>query len=119
MAKFNTIPSVRTYEGAPAYRRDAKGELFLLAVSNMVGETTFYEPAADRDERFRALVHQVAVEDFDWLAGFLPWLRTEANLGTSSSWCTRRPTPQSPGRATCSGTRWTAGTSATTRSRTR
>lgn len=80
MAKFNTIPSVRTYEGAAAYRRDAKGELFLLAVSNMVGETTFYEPAADRDERFRALVHQVAVEDFDWLAGFLPWLRTEANL---------------------------------------
>ena len=29
-----------TYEGASGYARDAKSELFLLAVSNMVGENT-------------------------------------------------------------------------------
>ena len=29
------VPSGRTYEGAPGYARDAKGELFLLAVSHM------------------------------------------------------------------------------------
>jgi len=95
MAKFNKIgvkasatspvrteqvPSVRTHEGAPGYARDAKSELFLLAVSNMVGEDTFYERANKRDERFRELVHKVAVEDVEWLAGFLPWLRNEANL---------------------------------------
>lgn len=73
-------PTGRTYEGAPGYIRDARSELFLLAVSNMVGEDTFYEKAGDRDERFRALVHQVAVEDGDWLARFLPWLRGEANM---------------------------------------
>ena len=36
-------PTGRTHEGAPGYARDAKGELFLLAVSNMAGEDTFYE----------------------------------------------------------------------------
>src|SRR5439155_20944341 len=29
-----------TYEGAPGFSRDEKSELFLLAVSNMVGEST-------------------------------------------------------------------------------
>jgi len=95
MAKFNrsgtkasvsspvrteTVPSGRTHEGAPGYARDARSELFLLAVSNMVGEDTFYERAGERDERFRTLVHKVAVEDVAWLAGFLPWLRNEANM---------------------------------------
>ncbi|GAA0996303.1 TROVE domain-containing protein [Acrocarpospora macrocephala] len=73
-------PSGLTHEGAPGYVRDAKGELFLLAISNMVGEDTFYEKAGARDERFRALVHQVAVEDVDWMSRFLPWLRGTANM---------------------------------------
>ncbi|MEU4410727.1 TROVE domain-containing protein [Streptosporangium sp. NPDC023963] len=98
MSKFNTTatrpavsspittertPSGRTHEGAPGYARDAKGELFLLAVSNMVGENTFYEKAGDRDDRFRRLVHRVAVEDGEWMARFLPWLRNEANMRTA------------------------------------
>ncbi|MEV0382378.1 TROVE domain-containing protein [Nonomuraea sp. NPDC050643] len=78
--KTERTPSGRTHEGAPGYARDAKGELFLLAVSNMVGEDTFYEKAGDRDDRFRNLVHQVAVEDGEWLGRFLPWLRGEANM---------------------------------------
>lgn len=73
-------PSGRTHEGAPGHARDAKSELFLLAVANMVGEDSFYEQAGDRDNRFRDLVHQVAVEDVDWMAGFLPWLRSDANM---------------------------------------
>ncbi|MGW0450501.1 TROVE domain-containing protein [Streptosporangium sandarakinum] len=95
MSKFNTTtvrpavsspvktertPTGRTHEGAPGYLRDAKGELFLLAVSNMVGEDTFYERAGDRDDRFRRLVHRVAVEDGEWMARFLPWLRNEVNM---------------------------------------
>jgi len=42
---------VRTFEGAPGFVREPKLELFLLAVSNMVGEDTFYEAASDRDAR--------------------------------------------------------------------
>ena len=41
-----------TYEGARALRRDPKSELFLLAVTNMVAERTFYEPGDRRDARF-------------------------------------------------------------------
>jgi hypothetical protein len=78
--KTEATPSGRTYEGAPGYARDAKSELFLLSVANMVGEHTFYEKAGDRDARFRDLVHQVAVEDIAWMAAFLPWLRGEANM---------------------------------------
>nr|BFE81747.1 hypothetical protein GCM10020093_043480 [Planobispora longispora] len=76
-------PSGRTHEGAPGYARDAKSELFLLAVANMVGEDTFYEKAGDRDERFRSLVHRVAVEDGAWMSRFLPWLRGTANMRTA------------------------------------
>jgi len=54
--KTESIPSGSTYEGAPGYARDAKSELFLLAVTNMVGEDTFYERAGRRDDRFRDLV---------------------------------------------------------------
>ncbi|MDA2804913.1 TROVE domain-containing protein [Nocardiopsis suaedae] len=77
-------PSGRTYEGAPGYARDAKGELFLLAVSNMVGEQTFYEAADERDARFRSLVHGLAVDDPDWFTGFVRWLRTEANMRSAA-----------------------------------
>lgn len=74
----------RTFEGAPGYARDQKSELFLLAVTNMVGEKTFYETAEDRDTRFEALVRAVAVADPAWMKGFIPWLRTEANMRTAS-----------------------------------
>lgn len=75
-----SAPTVLTAEGGPGYSRDAKGELFLLAVTNMVGEDTFYEPADNRDSRFAILVRQVAVEDPKWTAGFLGWLRSEGNM---------------------------------------
>jgi hypothetical protein len=61
-----------TYERGPAYARDARSELFLLAVTNMVGEDTFYEAAGARDERFCDLVHAAVAEDADWVARFVP-----------------------------------------------
>jgi hypothetical protein len=73
-------PAGVTHEGAPGYARDAKSELFLLAVANMVGENTFYEQADARDARYRDLVHTVAVADPAWMLGFLGWLRAEANM---------------------------------------
>lgn len=99
LSKFNTVgvrAAVRgpiqtvatatgtTYEGAPGYARDAKSELFLLAVSNMVGEGTFYEGASQRDSRYSTLVRQVAVEDLDWTTRFARWLRTEANMRSAA-----------------------------------
>ena len=73
-------PTGWTYEGAPGYARDAKSELFLLAVTSMVGEDTFYESAGTRDARLRELVARVAVEDFEWTLGLVGWLRNGALL---------------------------------------
>ncbi|GHC39384.1 RNA-binding protein [Streptomyces anthocyanicus] len=79
-----TGEKTRTYEGALGHLRDAKSELYLLAVSNMVGTDTFYEAGGDRDDRYTALVRQLAVEDPDWMAGLLGWLRAEANMRTAA-----------------------------------
>lgn len=77
-------PTGVTYEGAPGYGRDARSELFLLAVANMVGEDTFYERAGDRDDRYATLVRRLAVEDPEWTAAFLTWLRAEGNMRTAA-----------------------------------
>lgn len=99
MAKFNifrarpagtspvataTAPSGRTHEGGDGYARDTKSELFLLAVSNMGGEATFYETGHQRDNRFAQLVHTAALADPEWTARLLKWLRGEANMRTAS-----------------------------------
>lgn len=76
--------SGRTFEGAPGYARDEKSELFLLAVTNMVGEKTFYESADARDERYEKLVSRVAVVDPMWMLNFLTWLRSQGNMRTAS-----------------------------------
>jgi hypothetical protein len=65
-----------THEGGLAHVRDAESELFLLAATNMVGEDTFYERAADRDARFVALVHEVTATNPAFVAGLAPYLRT-------------------------------------------
>lgn len=73
-------PTGATYEGAPGYGRDAKSELFLLAVTSLVAEDTFYEAASERDARLRDLVSQVAVSDYDWTLGLVGWLRRGVHL---------------------------------------
>lgn len=99
MSKFNTTatrnrsfsplqaqsqPSGTTYEGHPGYARDVKSELFLLAVSNMVGENTFYEASGDRDDRYTTLIHQATVHDPEWTANLLRWLRSDGNMRSAS-----------------------------------
>jgi len=78
------VPAGVTYEGAPGYARDARGELFLLAVAWMGSDDTFYESGSDRDARFAGLVRQVAVEDPAWAGEFIAWLRDGANMRTAS-----------------------------------
>lgn len=77
-------PTTTTREGGVGWERTAKGELFMLAVSNMVSERTFYEDGKDRDERFVRLVHAVAKDDPAWLARMVPWLRNTANMRSAS-----------------------------------
>ncbi len=77
-------PVGATYEGARGFARDAKGELFLLAVATMVGEGTFYEDATARDQRYEDLVARVAVDDPQWMARFVGWLRNDANMRSAS-----------------------------------
>ncbi|MDX3549525.1 TROVE domain-containing protein [Streptomyces europaeiscabiei] len=98
MARFNqrgTRPAVHspvtttgeqtgTHEGATGHLRDAKSELFLLAVSNFVSADTFYEKGGDRDDRYTQLVRKLAVEDPAWAVGLLGWLRSEGNMRTAS-----------------------------------
>lgn len=103
----------KTFEGAPAYTRDDKSALFLLAVSNFYGEDTFYEKAetspargplgnlkitdmfgvpvgatppstVGRNDRFRGLVQTVAANDPAWIREFIVWLRDKANIRTAA-----------------------------------
>lgn len=82
--KTKKTATTTTYEGAPAFEPKLKTELFQLAVSNMVGEQTFYEKADARDTRFADLVHRVAVKDPAWMLGFIGFLRGTANMRTAS-----------------------------------
>lgn len=77
-------PDTFTREGAPGFTYDTLSQLFLLAVTNMVGEDTFYERAADRDDRYSALVRSVAASDPEWLLAFITWLRGDGNMRTAS-----------------------------------
>src|SRR5690348_11207558 len=95
MARFNTkttqskakAPVTGTsvnHEGGTGYTLPEKGELFNLAVVNFVGQDTFYEKGDARDARYNGLVESIAVADWPWLRGMLPWLRSDANIRTAS-----------------------------------
>jgi TROVE domain len=79
-------PSGVTHEGGAGYKRDAKTELFLRATTTFVGEDAFYETANEGADRLRALVKEVALtaDGWEWLKGFLPWLRGDGNVRTAS-----------------------------------
>lgn len=96
MGKFNTVKStgvqspVKTVgttvnsAGKLAFTRDAKSELFLLAVANFVGTDTFYESAKNRDDRFSKLCAEVAVQDTAWFGKFVGWLRNDAFMRSAA-----------------------------------
>ncbi|MFJ5274027.1 TROVE domain-containing protein [Streptomyces sp. NPDC088358] len=75
---------LRTHQGGRGRERDARSELFLLAVSHFVSQQTFYETGTDRDDRFAALVRELAVHDPSWTAALLGWLRGDGNLRSAS-----------------------------------
>lgn len=77
-------PDTYTYNRGAGHSRDTKSELFLLAVSNMVGEDTFYEGKTERDQRYRDLIAKVVAVDPSWVARFVPFLRQEMNMRSAS-----------------------------------
>lgn len=86
MARFSTKtpstkPQVLSHQG---FIRDAEEELFLLAVSNMVGKDTFYESGKDRDSRMVNLVRSVAATNPEWIESFVPQLRDEMQMRSAS-----------------------------------
>lgn len=83
--KTKTKKTTVTHEGGQGYLRNARSELFLLAVSNMVGEASYYETADARDDRYAKLIRKMAVKDGEWTAQLLAWLRgPEANMRSAS-----------------------------------
>ncbi len=81
-------PDTRTFEGAAAWKRSPKSDLFLQATSSFHGgEKTFYEDGDQRDETLCQLAAQVAVEDPAWFYEFLLWLRRTGNIRTAALMC--------------------------------
>jgi hypothetical protein len=78
------VATGRNFHDAPGFERALKTELFMLGVSNLVGQDSFYEKAGDRDSRYTTLIRQAAVEDPTWTADFLRWLRNDANMRSAS-----------------------------------
>lgn len=73
-----------THAGGPAFVREPREELFLLAVGNFGSQQTYYESGQERDDRYAHLLGRLAVEDPAWTAGLLRWLRGEGNMRTAS-----------------------------------
>lgn len=85
LSPVKATTKTRTYEGGPAFLRDEKSELFLLAVVNFYGQNTFYEKATERDNRYASLIHKVALADPQWVVDLLTWLRgPEGNIRTAA-----------------------------------
>lgn len=77
-------PSARTHMGGPGYTRDTRSELFLLAVTYIPGEDTHHEVGAARDTRFGSLIREIAVEDPEWGARFLRFLRNDTVMRSAA-----------------------------------
>ena len=75
-------PSGLTHEGGTGYKRDAKSELFLRGTTMFAGQNSFYEKADASDARAIELALEILPQDYEWLTGFLPWLRTSGNIRT-------------------------------------
>ncbi|MFD5433694.1 TROVE domain-containing protein [Kitasatospora sp. NPDC127067] len=76
--------AVTNHQGGTGYLREPKEELFLLAVSHLFGQESFYESAVERDERYVRLIREHAVSDPEWTLGLLRWLRTGFRVRTAA-----------------------------------
>lgn len=76
---------VVNHQGGHGYTRDVKSDVFLLATTSLdLTGDAFYETANQRVKRYVDLIHTVAVEDPEWTAQFLTWLRGPGNIRTAA-----------------------------------
>ncbi|MFG2905405.1 TROVE domain-containing protein [Kitasatospora sp. NPDC048286] len=83
-AKAAPGAAVTNRQGGTGHLREPKEELFLLAVTHLYGQESFYEAAAERDERYRRLIREHAVSDPEWTLDLLRRLRTEFRIRTAA-----------------------------------
>lgn len=89
MHATNVATGITTHEGAAAFEKDAKTELFTLAAS-FLDEDTFYESRDARLDRYRALVRLVAEHEPAFIAGddtrmgLARFLRTKLGMRSGS-----------------------------------
>ncbi len=76
-AVINTVAATRTHEGGAGYTVDPRSELFMLSVTSM-WDNKYYEATDQRRERMASLVK--AIEDPEWMLGFVSFLRNKANI---------------------------------------
>jgi hypothetical protein len=90
MSRFTTVasapavpsPDARTHEGGDAATLTPQLEAFLLGTTFLTG--SFYETGDARVQRYGALIAKLSTEDPNWVAQFLPWLRSVANIRTAA-----------------------------------
>lgn len=82
--RTEAAPTGKTHLGHAGFRRDPQTELFMRATTVFAGEDQFHEAKDKTDAAAVALIRQLAVEDWRWVQSFLPWLRTQGNIRTSS-----------------------------------
>jgi hypothetical protein len=88
----SATPDTLTHEGGAAYTRDARADLYLLTLSGLVAEDSFYESGSAKMARVRELVTRIVADDASenradsgaWLADFVRWMRTEGNIRTGA-----------------------------------
>ena len=80
----SATPDTFNADGLPAFTRDSKSELFLMAVGAFYGENKFYATASEESLRYATLVQTCTVADPAWTAAFLAWLRSDANIRTAA-----------------------------------
>jgi hypothetical protein len=78
------VPTGKTHEGGAGFERDSETQLFMGCTTTFAGEGSFYETPEAHDARMVSLVREIVVCDFEWVEGFLPWLRQDAFIRTSA-----------------------------------
>lgn len=78
------VPTGKTHEGGTGFLREDQTQLLMGCTTTFAGEGSFYETPEAHDLHMCQLVRKIALEDFAWVEGFLPWLRQDAFIRTSA-----------------------------------
>lgn len=75
---------VRNAQGGIGFEMDLPTQLYTTAVTRFYNEDSFYQPAGAQADSFEDLCAAQTQADPAWMNMFVPWLRSEAGIRTSS-----------------------------------